>query len=84
MHKENDMGMTKETLDRFVKAARTLCELRCVDPDARVYSRDGMQLPDGPTNERLAAGDMYRFTQINCALQKHGLDRFEFDRGTEA
>ena len=71
--------MSKETMDRVAKAARNLCELRCVDPDVRVYSRDGCALPDGPTNEQIAALDLFKAMQMQCALQKHGLDRFAFE-----
>lgn len=71
--------MNKETMDRFVKAARHLCGLRCVNPDVRVYSHDGTLRPDGPTNEQLAAVDLFNAAQIQCSLQKYHLDKFEMD-----
>ena len=72
------MTMREEAMNRFVKAARHLCKLRCVDPDARVYSRDGYAMPEGPTNEKLAALDLFKAAQVHCSLQKYGLNEFEF------
>jgi len=70
--------MKDSTIAQFAQAAKTLCELRCVDPNARVYFRDGIAMPDGPTNQLLAASDLFRFAQISCALQKHNMHKFKF------
>ena len=52
--------MKLETMDRFAAAARELCAMRGVDPDARVYSHDGVALPKGPKRETLVAAELYR------------------------
>jgi len=74
------MCMTPETMDRFAAAARELCALRGVDPDARVFSRDGVAMPKGPTNETLVAGELYSQAQMNLVMQKHRIDHFTWER----
>lgn len=69
--------MKPETMDRFAAAARELCLLRGIDPDARVYSRGAIALPHGPTNLVLVAGELYSQAQMNLVMQKHRIDRFD-------
>ena len=69
--------MRRETMERFMTAARDLCLLRGHDPDARVFERDGVALPQGPTNIVLAVGDLYRHAQMNYVMQKYGIDEFK-------
>lgn len=73
------MEMSEETRDKFYAAAMHLCGLRGVEPRVGVYTHNGVLRPDGPTNVALAAEDLLRAAQVNEALQKQGLDRFEIN-----